>query len=762
MKNLSGLKGCKKMARQILRQERQAGRDNYVAGQKKDNPLASGVAKPRVRSAAPWTRRYVPGSKESGTTLPEDTTKSGLTCVQREKGKAPCYVALYYNTTLQQKHKKRPTRSKTFHASTSGKGDPKAEHLPEHRAFQITLKWLWARHESCINPAPPRPSWVVEALADCSLCKDGVVCNFMEHIRARKAPGGAVDSEESSMFENEGTSDSMSSDAVVVDRPHKRLRGKQPATSSKAPIGIGGATPRRLKVLLVGDSNAVGYCETLPWDNSLRKQLSTHYNITVAGKSGTGWVKIAENVKRQLEAYCKGETLAKDFDAVFTVLGTNDVPKVTAGEKRWHQLEDAMTQVVNGLKGFLRTSVTGVPIYVTAPFCFEASHATLLFCETLQRVCKDTRSHFVSVPWDETRHVQNKTKTPLKHFNTVGVKLLTESLLGAFPAAAPVMAAPEMPLESMSRSASVAQLAVPSEVMSQSASVADPAEGRQAPAACPKGSWRIPTPSAMTPRVPSSSSSSSRSSSSSSSSRSCNGKAVSIEPGAPSFCEICLTRNHHDTQDCPLVFAAAYGEDADFTKAIVLSLQEAGQPRPLAAARRFPCLLSSSFREILIPSDGNCLFAALAVGRSLQELPSASGGFAERAELGNRCRRDYLDTIAERHRLGQTFAGVDISAALDIGRQWTSVEQYVASMDFPIEHRRQWGGYGEALLLSHEWGRVVAIFGQTAKGEHFLLCEPIRPPGADDKSRICLLWKRTHYDLLVVPDSLWLKAESKD
>ena len=192
MKNLSGLKGCKKMARQILRQERQAGRDNYVAGQKKDNPLASGVAKPRVRSAAPWTRRYVPGSKESGTTLPEDTTKSGLTCVERGKGKAPCYVALYYNTTLQQKHKKRPTRSKTFHASTSGKGDPKAEHLPEHRAFQITLKWLWARHESCINPAPPRPSWVVEALADCSLCKNGDKCSFMEHVRGQGqgAPAG--------------------------------------------------------------------------------------------------------------------------------------------------------------------------------------------------------------------------------------------------------------------------------------------------------------------------------------------------------------------------------------------------------------------------------------------------------------------------------------------------------------------------------------------------------------------------------------------
>ena len=143
-------------------------------------------------------------------------------------------------------------------------------------------------------------------------------------------------------------------------------------------------------------------------------------------------------------------------------------------------------------------------------------------------------------------------------------------------------------------------------------------------------------------------------------------------------------------------------------------------------------------------------------------LRGVSRTMAERAELGVQCRREYLGKVAERHRNGQTFAGLDLLAALDIGRQWRSVEQYVDVMDFPVQHRHQWGGYSEALLLSHEWKIVVAIFGHAASGEYFLLCEPIRPPGAEDRDRVCLLWKRTHYDLLVMPDSLWSRAERRN
>ena len=68
-----------------------------------------------------------------------------------------------------------------------------------------------------------------------------------------------------------------------------------------------------------------------------------------------------------------------EFDAVFTVLGTNDIPKVTANQARWHKIEDAMKTVLKGLKCYLRnsssqladtkhSSASRVPLFVTAPF----------------------------------------------------------------------------------------------------------------------------------------------------------------------------------------------------------------------------------------------------------------------------------------------------------------------------------------------------------------------------------------------------------
>ena len=204
--------------------------------------------------------------------------------------------------------------------------------------------------------------------------------------------------------------------------------------------------------------------------SSLRKSLSTHCDITVAGKTGTSWVKISTDVKRLLATYSKGQALGnREFDAVFTVLGTNDIPKVTARAVTWHHLEDAVTKVIKGLKGFLREGLTqaarsqhpwgtGVPIYVTAPFCFEVGHSVTLFCEMLQRVCKAENCHFVSVSWDQTCHAQVTTKAPLKHFNTTGVQILLESLRCAFSAGA---RSPAPPTELMSQSASVAQPLAP-------------------------------------------------------------------------------------------------------------------------------------------------------------------------------------------------------------------------------------------------------------------------------------------------------------
>ena len=135
----------------------------------------------------------------------------------------------------------------------------------------------------------------------------------------------------------------------------------------------------------------------------------------------------------------------------------------------------------------------------------------------------------------------------------------------------------------------------------------------------------------------------------------------------------------------------------------------------------------------------------------------------QRVELGLQCRREYLAKLAERHAIGPgaTFAGVDIAVALAIGQQWRSVEQYLDVMKLPVKHRRQWGGYSEALLLSYQWNVTVGIFAEGKTGDYFLLCDPIIPPGATDpEKRICLLWKgQTHYNLLIMPPRTWAQAQ---
>ena len=116
----------------------------------------------------------------------------------------------------------------------------------------------------------------------------------------------------------------------------------------------------------------------------MKKALSAHYDITVAAKSGSSWKKLSSDVHGELQSYVKDESLGRQqFDAVFTVLGTNDIPKVTGRQSTWHQLEAAINTVARALKDYLvketrvrpasseHPSTTGVPIYITKPFCCE-------------------------------------------------------------------------------------------------------------------------------------------------------------------------------------------------------------------------------------------------------------------------------------------------------------------------------------------------------------------------------------------------------
>ena len=88
-------------------------------------------------------------------------------------------------------------------------------------------------------------------------------------------------------------------------------------------------------------------------------------------------------------------------------LGTHGTPKVTARQSRWHQLEAAINIVARALNDYLvkearvrpasseQPSTTGVPIYITKPFCFEEGRNVIVFKELLQKVCKAESLHLL-------------------------------------------------------------------------------------------------------------------------------------------------------------------------------------------------------------------------------------------------------------------------------------------------------------------------------------------------------------------------------
>ena len=64
----------------------------------------------------------------------------------------------------------------------------------------------------------------------------------------------------------------------------------------------------------------------------------------------------------------------------------------------------------------------------------------------------------------------------------------------------------------------------------------------------------------------------------------------------------------------------------------------------------------------------------------------------------------------------------------------------------PITGRSQWGGWGEALCVAHQWNLQVAIFVSFPDGSLSLCVGPAGPVGAS--GTMCLLWSGTHYDAI--------------
>ena len=139
--HLMGQRVVRHAARQVLRRERA-----------KRQPVECCTNLRVVRCNVPWARRYVPGTAESGTTVPEGCKQSCL-------GAPPTrfvWVARYRHPLLQQVEA-RPTRSKSFTTPPSGEKTVVVDKDTEHCAFQVVLGWLWDRHEEVCPDWPSQP-----------------------------------------------------------------------------------------------------------------------------------------------------------------------------------------------------------------------------------------------------------------------------------------------------------------------------------------------------------------------------------------------------------------------------------------------------------------------------------------------------------------------------------------------------------------------------------------------------------------------------
>ena len=89
---------------------------------------------------------------------------------------------------------------------------------------------------------------------------------------------------------------------------------------------------------------------------------------------------------------------------------------------------------------------------------------------------------------------------------------------------------------------------------------------------------------------------------------------------------------------------------------------------------------------------------------------------------------------------------------------WESLEEYLVAMQPPIVGRRQWGGFAEAAIIAVKWKVQVVFFLDLPGGDVAMMTEPV---GTGETRRICVLWRGTHYDLLLVRAEVWAQHSAQ-
>ena len=322
--------------------------------------------------------------------------------------------------------------------------------------------------------------------------------------------------------------------------PASGQKHQLPASGQRRPTVVDMKANKTTSLLLVGDSNACGYCETQPYAKSLRCHLSDRFAVVTAAKAGAPWRQIASNIDGHIHQCSSGVAARRSFDLVFVVLGTNDIPLEKHWAKQQDLLKQSMQSVMCGLQGYLKENIPFAHIVISQAFNCEPDRAATQFTHLLQEVAEQTGACFLKVPWSEAEHSQTKTKTPLKHFNAVGVHLLGDLFFSVVESHLPVSGGVEVAKGSQAASSASALVQPPTSSSQEAIS-----------------SRRLPTLRQNSqPRSVSSSSSSSHSSTISCASARLESTGHS-NGNAPDklhmVCEVCQTINHHTIDTLSLI-----------------------------------------------------------------------------------------------------------------------------------------------------------------------------------------------------------------
>ena len=145
------------------------------------------------------------------------------------------------------------------------------------------------------------------------------------------------------------------------------------------------------------------------------------------------------------------------------------------------------------------------------------------------------------------------------------------------------------------------------------------------------------------------------------------------------------------------------------------------------------------------------VFTALQLSHQAAHGKPAPQDNNKKAELGSQTRLWFLKLAEDMMEHGTQIGSINMSVkTLLAGVQ--DPQQYLKRMHPPITSKRQWGGFGEALVCAYYWKVQIAFFTLNTDGSIALMSEIY---GSPSPHQICLLWTGSHYESLQLSDTAW-------